>query len=260
MTIPIETKLKQFEINLTLSTTVPVELNLAVRDPRFAHTYFLKRTLRMGGNTDHKRDLRISMPLASPLLELDIYSRNGDQFAFSIEDLQIAPLKKPAVWASTEQHRFMHFAYRFAMQAGYAPEGFYRDKSQTYYLQYIEKLTDQMGLPLLTPARIQRNRPFIQIARQQFIHFSIPVRVLILAHEGCHYLLDTRNEKTADFCGLRYYLEAGFPKIEAVYAITKVFRFFDISPQKEQIERAQAAIAFIRQYDSKNHQLRNPLS
>ena len=146
----------------------------------------------------------------------------------------------------------MKFANQFALRAGYNPPGFYRDKSNRFYIQYVERIRDQLGFPLITPARIQRGRPFIQIAKQQFIHYSIPVRVAILAHEGCHYFLDSRSETEADLCALRYYLQAGFPKIEAVYAMTKVFRFFNAPLSKEQLFRAKAAIEYIQQYRNDN--------
>jgi len=252
MEIPINTTLSSFTLHLKLkANTDTTTLRVAIDDPRYPNTFFVKRKLRIDEKHQGERTLRIPMPISSTHLRLRIYDKIVGDSSFTLKDMQISPLGKKAVWASAEQHRFMDFACWFAMRAGYSSEGFYRDKSGRFYLQYLTELSDELGLPLITPARIQRGKPFVQIARRQFIHYSLPVRILILAHEGCHYFLDTRSEQRADFCGLRYYLDAGFPKIEAVYAITKVFRFFDVKPGKEQVERAKAAIAFIRDYDSK---------
>ena len=79
---------------------------------------------------------------------------------------------------------------------------------------------------------------------------SIPVRIAILSHEGCHFFLNTRSEKEADLCGIRYYLDYGFPKIEAVYAATKVFAMRPDAIGKAHVNRTKDIMQFIDQYKS----------
>ena len=87
--------------------------------------------------------------------------------------------------------------------------------------------------------------PRVQISQRLFKTFTIPVRVAILSHEGCHWFLNSRSETTADLCGIRHYLDYGFPKIEAVYAATKIFSLHPELVGKFQVKRTKDIIQFI---------------
>ena len=114
--------------------------------------------------------------------------------------------------------------------------------------QYLPSITDAFGKELITPARTHRKMPRVQISQRMFKSYSIPIRVAILAHEGCHWFLNTRSQKTADLCGIKQYLDYGFPTIEAVYAVTKVFGQHPEVVGKSQIQRTKDVIAFIDKY------------
>ncbi|MCB0374451.1 MAG: hypothetical protein KDD04_00875 [Sinomicrobium sp.] len=90
--------------------------------------------------------------------------------------------------------------------------------------------------------------PRVQLSKRLFKTFSIPVRVAILAHEGCHFFKNTRSEKQADLCGIKYYLDYGFPTIEAVYAATKVFKQHPHTIGKPHLIRTRDIMDFIDRY------------
>ncbi|MEN0050046.1 MAG: hypothetical protein AAF806_23485 [Bacteroidota bacterium] len=251
MLIPIQSKYPSFQIRLEIEAAYPIQLGIAVFDPSKPHTFYFRRKVNFGKRK--RRTIYINLPINSPNLALSIFEKGNKRqtaHSFELKEIEINPLEKKSAWASPEQHRFMDFAIPFAQKAGYLNTGYYPSKRDEFLIDYKARLLDTDGEELITPARIARSKPYIQISQAQFRQFSIPVRVAILAHEGCHYLQNTRSEKEADLCGIRYYLEAGFPKIEAVYAITQVFRYFDVPIEKAHLQRAKDIINFINQYSS----------
>ncbi|PHN01125.1 hypothetical protein [Flavilitoribacter nigricans] len=253
MVIPIPVKEKRFCIKLSIRAHYPLSLGLAVFDPNRPNTFYFKRkvSFKPESFTDGAaiRHLSIPMPISSKHLNLALFEKGNEKdMGFDLIDFQLEKLEKKDVWASSERHRFMDFAIRFAQKAGYLPPNYYPSPKQEFLIHYQPSIRDVFGKQLVTPARIHRQMPYIQVSRSQFQQFSIPVRIAILAHEGCHYFNNTRSEKEADLCGLRYYLDVGFPSIEAVYAITKVFRFFDVPLEQQHLQRAKDIIDFISHY------------
>lgn len=253
MLIRIPTKAKRFTLELGLKAHYPLQLGVAVFDPSCPNTYYCKRRVNFKSTAFAKgiayRKLSIPFPVCPQHLQLAIYEKGGrEEGGFKLSGLTIQPLEKMDNWATPRRHRFMDFAIRFAQKAGYAPTGYYSSPKEEFLIHYKPKLVDQEGKELVTPARIHRKVPWIQLSQHQFKQFSVPVRIAILAHEGCHFFNNTRSEKEADLCGLQYYLDAGFPRIEAVYAITKVFRFFDLPIEEEHLQRARDIIQFATNY------------
>ena len=78
------------------------------------------------------------------------------------------------------------------------------------------------------------------------------MRLAILAHEACHFFLDTRSEERADLCGMAWYLDTGYPKIEAVYAATKVFGQFPGLVGERELERTRTLLEFIKKHPQSN--------
>jgi hypothetical protein len=181
-------------------------------------------------------------------LQLVLFENDNEDSGFEVQDITIKPKTKPSIWATPQRHRYMNFAIDFAKKAGYLKPGYYPSIEDEFLIEYKPYIKDKMGNILPTPACISRTTPRVKLAREQFKTFSIPVRVAILAHEGCHYFKDTRSEKQADLCGLRYYLDAGFPAIEAVYALTKVFKLIDLPIEQQHLKRVRDSITFIDHY------------
>lgn len=248
MVLPIPSNKQRFQIILVIEALLPFELGIRIYDPRYRNTFYFKRKARFQkGNT--KREFRIALPVSPEILEMDVFDKNApDDYAFKVVDFQIEKMENQQLWATEEQHRFMEFAIGFAQKAGYVTPGFFESPNHEFLFQYVNQITDAFGNEQITPARTHRKMPRVQISQRLFQGYTVPIRVAILAHEGCHWFLNTRSQKTADLCGIKQYLDYGFPTIEAVYAVTKVFGKNPEMVGPSQVQRTKDVIAFIENY------------
>ena len=259
MVIPIPSQYQRFAIKLRVVVFYPMRISIVVYDPTHTHTHYFRRKLSFR-DTHFKtaqavRDISIALPVSPRQLSLRIADKySGKDDGFEITDFRLVPMPHQPLWASEARHRFMDFAIAFAQKAGYSPTGFYNSPDNEFLIQYLPTITSTDGTELVTPARIHQRMPRVQLSKQQFKSFSIPVRVAILSHEGCHFFKNTRSEREADLCGIRYYLDYGFPTIEAVYATTKVFLQHPESVGKPHLTRTRDIIAFIDHYKAQKQQ------
>ena len=250
MLIPIPSQKKRFRLLLTIRAFEAVSVGIVVYDPSYAYTDYFRRKInfteeRLAQKDGNKRVITVDFPVSAELLYLEVYNKlSGGDDGFELS-VAFAPCRTTEVWASPAQHRFMDFAIGFAQRAGHIATGFYPSVGHEFLIQYLPTIRDEQENELVTPARIHRHMPRVQLSQKLFRQYSIPVRVAILAHESCHFFLNTRSEKTADLCGINYYLSYGFPKIEAVYAATQVFNQHPESVGQAHVQRAKDIMAFI---------------
>lgn len=248
MITTIPSNKERFRVKLTVKAKMPFQLGIRVYDPRYANSYYFRRKAAFA-KAGTKREFVISLPVSPEVLEMEVFDKNTDEdYAFEIQNVKIEKMPPIEMWATDEQHRFLEFAIQFSQKAGYVPTGFYESPDHEFLFQYLSKITDPFGTELITPARTHRKMPRVQISQRLFKSYTIPIRVAILAHEGCHWFLNTRSQTTADLCGMKQYLDYGFPTIEAVYAVTKVFGTNPEVVGRSQIERTKDVINFIENY------------
>lgn len=248
MITTIPSNYERFKIRLTVLAKMPFQLGIRVYDPRYANSYYFRRKAAFA-KAGTKREFVISLPVSPEVLEMEVFDKNAmEDEAFEIVNVKIEKIAPIAMWATDDQHRFLEFAIQFSQKAGYVPPGFYESPDREFLFQYLSNITDPFGHELITPARVHRKMPRVQISQRLFKSYTIPIRVAILAHEGCHWFLNTRSQTTADLCGMQQYLDFGFPKIEAVYAVTKVFGNYPEMVGKSQVERTKDVINFIENY------------
>ncbi|MFY0689154.1 MAG: hypothetical protein JXQ90_18435 [Cyclobacteriaceae bacterium] len=256
MVIPIPSKNKRFVITIGIKGLAPALVGIVLYDPTVRNADYLRRKVTFSAQSlkserSSYREIQIPVPVSPKRLVLEVYNKEtGDEYGFEITKFDMGKLPTLDIWSSPERHRFMDFAIRFAQRAGHARPGFYQSPDHEFLIQYLPTIRDSMGIELVTPARIHKQMPRVQISQKMFKQFSIPVRVAILSHEGCHYFMNTRSEKNADLCGIQYYLDYGFPTIEAVYAATKVFKrgAETSSVSKVHLKRTADIINFIDDY------------
>ncbi|WP_024772903.1 hypothetical protein [Aquimarina macrocephali] len=247
MIIPIPANREAFTIALTIRAKHAMPVGIMVYDPNHPNTHYFRRKVQL--DRGQERNIQIPLPVTAEYLELELYDKRGyTEEGITIVDFRIKKMISPQIWASPEQQRYMDFSIQFAQKAGYVPAGFYDSPDGEFLFQYLPDIVDAYGNELITPARTHRRMPRVQISMRLFKTFSIPVRVAILSHEGCHWFLNTRSQQTADLCGIRHYLDYGFPKIEAVYAATKIFSLYPELIGAAQVQRTKDIIAFIDQY------------
>lgn len=253
MITTIPSNRERFRIRLTIVSKTPFHLGIRLYNPKHPNSYYFRRKAIFKDSAIH-REFMISMPVSPKCLEMEIYDKNSpSDTAFEIQNVRVEKMPNIKMWATDAQYNFFEFAVDFSEKAGFCPTGFYESKDGDFLFQYLSKITDAFGNELITPARTHRKMPRVQISRKLFLGYTVPIRVAILAHEGCHWFLNTRSQTTADLCGIKQYLDYGFPTIEAVYAVTKVFGNNPEMVGKSQISRTKQVINFIENY-RKNEQ------
>jgi hypothetical protein len=95
-----------------------------------------------------------------------------------------------------------------------------------FRIDYLDTIKSKSGKRLTTPARISQSRGNIQVSKDLFKKYTVPMRMAILLHEFSHYYLNDRmeDEVEADLNGLLLYLGLGFPRIEAFQSFLTVFQ------------------------------------
>lgn len=255
MLIPLHTNGNRVNVTLSIEVRKPTALGVTVFDPARPNTHYMRRKVPV--KKEPYREIQLPLPVNARKVILEIYDKNKENDSnFRITDLRIDELPEKSVWAIPARHRFMEFAIDFAQKAGYVSPGFYPSEDYEFLIHYVPTITDQDGQEMVTPARIHRLMPRVQLSRRLFRQFSVPVRVAILAHEGCHYFNNTRSEKEADLCGIRYYLDYGFPTIEAIYAATKVFLKHPETVNQVHLRRTADIEQFINEYNSQKQEVR----
>jgi len=248
MITTIPSNRERFRIRLTIVSKRPFHLGIRLYNPLHPNSYYFRRKANFK-NSGAKREFIISVPVSPKSLEMEIYDKYAsDDDAFEIQNVRIEKMPDSKMWATDMQYQFFEFAVKFAEKAGYISPGFYESADGEFLFQYVSTITDTFGNELITPARTHRKMPRVQISQKLFLGYTIPIRVAILAHEGCHWFLNTRSQTTADLCGIKQYLDYGFPTIEAVYAVTKVFGNHPEFVGKSQISRTKEVINFIENY------------
>ena len=253
MVIPIPSNRGRFTIKLGITAHHPFPMGINVYDPNKPNTHYFRRRVPFRAsqfkNGKAQREIHIPLPVSPKMLEIELLDKhNGYDDGFRIDKFDVEKMSPAEVWATPERHKFMDFAIQFAQKAGYVPSGFYNSPDNEFLIQYLPAITDPEGDELITPARIHRQMPRVQLSRRMFKQFTVPVRIAILSHEGCHFFRNTRSEKAADLCGIKYYLDYGFPTIEAVYAATKVFMQHPETIAQPHVTRARDIIDFIDNY------------
>lgn len=250
--IPLPTASRRLILDLDLRAHAPTAASVVVYDPTKPHTDYFRRRMKFpqaASKGYQDRRLTVPLPLTPERLELEIDTPNSSDL--DLRDVQVRPMPPMAVWASPERHRFMEFVMDFAQKAGYAKPGFYASPNDEFLIQYLPSIQDEQGKDLVTPARIHRLMPRIQASRQQMVRFTVPMRVAVFSHEVSHFMFNTRSEKKADLNGIDYFVHFGFPRIEGIYALTKIFLQHRDSVGPAHLQRVRDVDALLSQFDQR---------
>lgn len=142
------------------------------------------------------------------------------------------PVKSYNIDIDEETENFLALAIPFCQTCGFTPAGpdgtlFERKGFRIVYYDIIRDVMS--GQPMSTPARIGHNSGKIDVSKNRFDKYTIPMRIMILLHEFSHKYknpkigLEIQNEFGADINGLYIYLGMGFSKIDAICVFANVF-------------------------------------
>ncbi len=198
------------------------------------------------------QNVEINLPLVPKTLEILV----SGNVVFELVDVQITPLKIAFFNETAETLGFFAHVLPIIQKLDSIVPGTYVDNAGKHPITISEVIRSrETKAVIVTPARVSRQSGQIELSKAKMQKYSISMRAFILCHERSHFELNSSNEIECDLNGLRWYLALGFPKIEAIYAATKVFN--NQHPSAIQVERTEILLDYIKNYNQQTAQYDN---
>ena len=238
MIFDIPSNNRAFNLKVEVESDKPIQLKLKANDPNKPATYYVRRKGKVFG----KRTFYMKFPVSPKELEIEIYNPKngnlpyGDDNTFKIVDVKVEPIKDCNVWWNDDTKNFYKFAVQFSENAGILSAGkkkpdIYRSDDGKFTIDYYNVIRDKASQKVLsTPARIGHNTGIIEVSKQAFLNYTVPMRLVILLHEYSHKYLNQKQgneisyETGADINALYVYLGKGWSEIEAHQSFLYVFK------------------------------------
>ena len=259
MRIKAKTKKKPCCIKMTIRCSEPRKMYLKVKDAEKPYTDYTNRYCVI----DSEQTFWVRMPIAPQVADIIVKSENQmdgrPDDSYSVMDLELVPLKRKLTAfnsANNTIQNYIQFCQEFCAKAGYISAGnsIYTSNDGKFRIDYLDDIKDANGKSLNTPARISRNEGIIEVSKDKFKKYTIPMRMAILLHEFSHYYLNTdiANETEADLNGLLIYLGLGYPRIDAYNVFSQVFI---TAPNSVNTNRMKIIDKFIRNFEEKHYEM-----
>jgi hypothetical protein len=239
--------------NLKIGVEVkrPTKVMIRVFNPDKPNTFYLDRW-----NTVQKTgEFEARMPQTCDKVIVEIRSIDGNDQNIRITKLQKAKLEQYIPCLSGKGvPSFVKFAQEFCENASVLqPNVSYFSDDKKYQIDYMKVITEN-GRVERTPARISNKTGRMEVSKDHFVTYSVPMRMAILLHEFSHFYLNvvTQDEVEADLNALKIYLGMGYPIIEAHKSFLNVFKK---TPSKQNHERYEYLKAFIDNFESMKYTL-----
>lgn len=238
MKIEVPCNYYPFQLDVYIETTKPCKIRIIANDPNKPRTRYVDRISKLSG----KRKYEIKIPVSPKKINVTIYNvANGNlpfgyDDSFKIVDIKVNNVKEYDVWWNSETKSFYDFAVEFSKNASILSAGnrephIYRSNDGKFTIDYYNVILDkQTNKMLSTPARIGHNSGVIEVSKDKFLDYTVPMRLVILLHEYAHKYLnpkinrDISYETGADVQGLYVYLGKGWSPYEANKSFLHVFR------------------------------------
>lgn len=252
----VNTAYRPSRLLLGLETYEPKTLYIVVRDAKNKNTQYTNRY----NTVDGREEFEILMPVAPQKAEIIVRSerelageKSDNQYKVykaRVQDLYTGFMNFNPETGRQEADDFIKFAEEFASRASYASAGgsVYTSDNGKYKIKYLDVIRDnRTGRELKTPARISRTTGIIEVSKQHFASYTVPMRMAILLHEFSHFYVNANSasEVEADLNALAMYLERGYPTVDAYNVFTMVFAE---SPTEMNKDRYDQIDRFIKSY------------
>lgn len=226
----VKTSNKPVTIMINVRTKAKQKIRIVVANKYKKDTLYTNRFKTIDGNGI----FYVRMPQSPETALIYVYkegenpkSKNG----FEVVDKKLLPLKSKFTVNEIQNalvKEFVEFAQGFCENAGVFSAGgsIYASDGGNFRIDYLDVITKRNDkTPLNTPARISKVTGIIELAKQRFKCYTVPMRMAILLHEFSHYYLNNKqdDEEEADYNALLIYLGLGYPRIEAERVFLKVF-------------------------------------
>jgi len=260
MEIDIPSNYHSFQLNVTIQTKQLSRIRIVALDPNKPASKYVDRVGKLSG----KRTFELKFPVSPKKLKVVIYNvangnlPYGEDESFSIVDMKVEKLPTYDVWWNKETQNFYNFAVEFSQNAGILSAGdtkphIYRSDDGKFTIDYYNNIIDKKTNKMLTtPARIGHNTGIIEVSKNKFMQYTIPMRLIILLHEFSHKYLNPKIDKPisyetgADIQGLYVYLGKGWSPYEAHKTFLQVFKNANNEPNHK---RYKIINDFIAKYE-----------
>jgi hypothetical protein len=239
---------------LKIATSRPTVVRIKIYDEEKTKIVFTDRYKTVNG----QETFYVRMPLTSNSIIISVYDdKKGNTKATEEKNIKIVsiektPLEKRLDVIDIKKRTvacFVDFAQRFCYNSAYMQTGkSYQSENGEFLIEYVNNIVNSSGKILSTPARISKVSGRIQVSKNQFDTYTVPMKFAILCHEFSHYYLNENmdDESEADINGLLIYLGLGFPRIEAYQAFLEVFQG---SPSEQNKLRYDRLDKFIKNFE-----------
>jgi len=259
MRIKAKTKKKPCCLQITIRCKEPRKMYLKVKDDEKPFTNYTNRYCVVEGEETFWVRMPISPPIATIIIKSENQMDGAIDDSYKVGNLKILPLKRKLTafnYTNSTIQNYINFCQEFCAKAGYISAGnsIYTSDDGKFRIDYLNDIVDDMGKPLNTPARISKSQGIIEVSKDKFKEYTIPMRMCILLHEFSHYYLNTdiSNETEADLNGLLIYLGLGYPRIDAYNVFTQVF---SNSPNMVNGNRMKIIDKFIRNFEDTHYEM-----
>jgi hypothetical protein len=260
MEIDIPSNYNAFQLNLTIETKELSRIRIVALDPNKPATKYLDRSGKLMG----KRTFELKFPISPKKLKIVVYNvangnlPYGEDTSFSLVDMKVEKLPTYDVWWNKDSQNFYKFAVEFSENASILSAGdmkphIYRSDDNKFTIDYYNNIVDKKSNKrLTTPARIGHSTGIIEVSKNKFLQYTIPMRLIILLHEFAHKYLNPKIDKPisyetgADIQALYIYLGKGWSPYEAHKTFLQVFRNANNDPNHK---RYKIINDFISKYE-----------
>jgi len=227
-----------FSLLLGIKTSKPEKIIVQISDNKKPDTYYINRKV----DVDGYRELNLNLPQSPSATLLTVFNvKNGNvapnrDKSFQISRFEPENLEHCPILMKKDTVSFVKFAQQFSenasiLSAGKYKPSIYRSDDSKFHIDYYNRIFDRETKKFMsTPARIGHTSGIIEVAKIDFLKYTVPMRMIILLHEYAHkYLNPTVNkpiayETGADINALHIYLALGYPPTEAHFAFLNVFK------------------------------------
>ena len=255
----IESNNEKFSISINLKTSGKKRLRIILSDAGRQNSNYADRTI----NVDKARSIYFNLPVSPKSLTLSIVNIDN----VNDKDIEVTTIKTDLrsynIWIDEPTEKFLKLSIPFAQVCGFehaTPNGrIFTNKNKTYTIKYFDIIRDyKTGRYLNTPARIGHQTGNIEVSKEKFDKYTIPMRILL--HEYSHVYrnpkigLQIDDEVGADINALYIYSGLGFSKIDAICVYANVF----LKAQTQgNIKRMRKIMDYIAKFENQDFAYRN---
>lgn len=225
MRLGVKSNKQPITVKFGVKPVAPTRLRIFAIDPEKPLTLYTDRFV----NIKNEREFELKFPFTPDALDIYVTDVSG-QGRFQTSKAQIVKATPCGAWMDSQTSSFARFAQDFCEKSSYLPTGTYQSSTGQFTIKYLPTIVDYAtGKQLNTPARIGHTTGTIEVARDKWMKYSVPMRMIILLHEYSHKYLNHQvgrkitDEVAADINALYIYLGMGYPAIDARLVFANVF-------------------------------------